>query len=385
MILSACLKRLSLSALYLRSASDLSMRSIEGIITINLGKQAICASLAAMLLASRATCGLVRSVSACAKVLVLVSVVGPLPAAIAGSGQGESGRLQQFEQVMFGKSNESSSADERLNVIETSLFGKARPGTFSDRLDGVGKVLGAAAAPPSNPPAVNEPGSARADLSAQKAGQQINELLKQGLKDYSDGHYAEAAKTFNKVLEIDSRNSNAMYNLAAIDEKRGDLASALRKYELALSFSPNDAELKNTVNSVRRELSSSRAYRDRNLANEAGPPPDPARTPDQQSRILAEQQYQAAWQQAKANRRGHSPVLQGSASSSAYRPPVANVPINSQAPPPVLGVEPRSRAMGNAARNAAAVGLMVGLGVMSSRVGGLGGLRCPICRVLRSR
>lgn len=348
-----------------------------------------------------------------------------LPAALADSLEDQNGRLQQFEQVMFGKSNAAKSTDERLNFIESSLFGKTKPGSFNERLDGVGKVLGAAGAPPSSlpsgpsvglspGPAMNMPTgsaasssntrrsigspsdplsapltsgvpSARPDLSREAAGQHINELLRQGLKEYSDNRFSDAQRTFSKVLELDGRNSNAMYNLAAIDEKKGDLYGALRKYELALSFNPDDVELQNTVNSVRKELTSSRFSRNGDRANSMNTPIEQARSPSELSRMQAEQQYQSALQQAKASRHGRSPVLQGSASSAVYRPPVASVPVTSQSAPPVLGVEPRSRGMSNAARNAASVGLMVGLGVMSSRVGGLGALHCPICRVLRSR
>lgn len=356
-------------------------------------------------------------------IAISVSAVFVTPA-FADSLQDHNGRLQQFEQVMFGKSNAAKSTDERLNIIESSLFGKAKNGSFGERLDGVGKVLGAAGAPPSSLPSSQSIGSSpspvmgssigsassssyagrsiglpsdplsappnsavpmRPDLSREAAGQHINELLRQGLKEYSDNRFSDAQKTFGKVLELDGRNSNAMYNLAAIDEKRGDLYGALRKYELALSFNPDDAELQNTVNSVRKELASSRVSRNHDRANSMSAPIEQARSPSELSRMQAEQQYQSALQQAKASRHGQSPVLQGSASSAVYRPPVASVPVTSQSAPPVLGVEPRSRGMSNAARNAASVGLMVGLGVMSSRVGGLGALHCPICRVLRSR
>jgi hypothetical protein len=313
----------------------------------------------------------------------------PFPA-FAGAESADKGRLNTYEQAVLGKAGGSGSVASRVSALEVELFGKAKTGDVGKRLDAIGAVLGPSGAPPSKPPSeqpsnlqegpVTSAGSLNSSgggpvheghVTVSDSAGEVDSYLKQGIKQYSEGNYADARASFNRVLKSDPRNCHAMYNLAAIDERFGDLGAALNKYQLALSFNPSDPELQRAVASVRQELAGRAA---------------------QDSRRRAELEYQTAAEQERGRHGGR--VLQGSATTSTCQPPVFN---NSFQPPPVLDVTTPSpntvsaappseefhRPRGpSPAKTAAAVGLMVGVGLMSSKVPALGALHCPICRIL---
>lgn len=193
---------------------------------------------------------------------------------------------------------------------------------------------------------------------------EVVDLLRAGIKRFQEGDYQSAEKLFGRALMLDPRNCNAIFNLGAIDEKYGNLPGALRKYELALSLSPDDRELQKAVDSVKEMLAARSA---------------------QEAREQAEKEYQTASQQSKSDHQ-KSAALHGSAVSKGERP-VVTVPVRSYAPYAAsvkLNNEQQPSKARAVARTAAAVGLMVGVGVMVGRGGGLGALHCPLCRLLGS-
>lgn len=339
-------------------------------------------------------------------VLSTVTLILP-PAVLAAPEVNEEGRLQQYEKAVTGKVGNKGSINDRLAAIEKVVFGKAKKGSASDRLNAIGKEIGSAGAPPSEAPScLSGPQAPAADLShsptlnsatggenrdcgmsaatpsspdslrvsrhvgrvavTQEDRVETENLLRQGMQAYSQGRYPDASGFFNQVLERDPRNCHAMYNLAAIDESRGDLDAALQKYELALSFNRSDVELQKAVDSVRQELNERNAQR---------------------AREEATRQYQLAEQQAHHGHVNSNGRLSGGVAQNQFQPPVVDVSTpnfhtaNAPMHPPPAGP---SRAA-SVARTAASIGLMVGIGMAAGRGVGLGALHCPICRVLNSR
>lgn len=86
------------------------------------------------------------------------------------------------------------------------------------------------------------------------AADKAKDLLRQALKSYAEGNTALAESNFKKVLTIDHANTDAYYNLGAIAESRGDLATALNYYQSALKINPADTDLDNAVTTVQSKL-----------------------------------------------------------------------------------------------------------------------------------
>src|SRR5262249_25654039 len=57
----------------------------------------------------------------------------------------------------------------------------------------------------------------------------------------------------------DADNANALYNLGALMERRGNLDGALRYYRLSLSASPQDRQLQGIVDEISQDLSQRQA------------------------------------------------------------------------------------------------------------------------------
>ncbi len=82
----------------------------------------------------------------------------------------------------------------------------------------------------------------------------IASLLKQAMNKYNQGDTRGAELLFHKVLTIDFRNSDALYNLGVIAESNGDLQTALKDYQIAASSNPIDPEIAQAVNQIELKL-----------------------------------------------------------------------------------------------------------------------------------
>ncbi|MFF4351594.1 tetratricopeptide repeat protein [Streptomyces sp. NPDC001530] len=85
---------------------------------------------------------------------------------------------------------------------------------------------------PSAAPSESKPASV-----ARKA-QQANELLQTGIRQQEQQDPNGAAHTYNKVLELDPRNTFAWYNLGVIAQQAGRTADARAAYDKALKIDP---------------------------------------------------------------------------------------------------------------------------------------------------
>jgi tetratricopeptide (TPR) repeat protein len=94
---------------------------------------------------------------------------------------------------------------------------------------------------------------------APKAVLNTKELLQLGAQRFKEGNALQADAAFRKVLVHDPENADALFNLGALQEGRGDYVSALGLYTSAQRVKPNDGEIKSAVQSMQDRFSNKRA------------------------------------------------------------------------------------------------------------------------------
>lgn len=115
----------------------------------------------------------------------------------------------------------------------------------------------------------------------------VESLLRTGISRHRAGDEMAAQRFFLRVLQIDSRNTNALFNLGAIAEQSGDLDQAHQYYLRAVKSSPNDENLIAAEQQVREAIASRKAslfierrppeFQQRALStSDVMPPPAPA-------------------------------------------------------------------------------------------------------------
>jgi tetratricopeptide (TPR) repeat protein len=72
--------------------------------------------------------------------------------------------------------------------------------------------------------------------------QQIEKLLGWGEERFSKGNIPSAIKIFQRILQIDRTNSQALNNLGVIQWQLGDVVSAMETFQIVLSLSPKDPD-----------------------------------------------------------------------------------------------------------------------------------------------
>ncbi len=79
------------------------------------------------------------------------------------------------------------------------------------------------------------------------------EVYLNGVNAYRQGHYQEAARTFEQVAQTPIRNPGLFYNIGNAHLKAGDIGRAILWYERARLMAPNDPDLRfNLANAVSR-------------------------------------------------------------------------------------------------------------------------------------
>lgn len=210
----------------------------------------------------------------------------PLLASAGTLSAGQMTRVEQAESVLFGNARSSLSDEARLRAIETNLFGDyKKSGSADSRLSAVEKVIGDSKnnflLPPIAPTldTGNHDIQEAPELSLSSAGNAIyddstgddraSQLLKSAMAKYSLGDSAEAKRLFKEVIKVDSNSEDAYFNLGVIAESEGDREEALANYRRAYQLNPTDGELRQTVDSLSRQLAEEkRALETERLANE---------------------------------------------------------------------------------------------------------------------
>lgn len=220
------------------------------------------------------------AISICLVALMLT----PLPA-LAAMSASDSGRLDQYEQSIFGSQRRQLSEESRLRALEINLFGKSKTGAHEARLSAIAKIMGtpstakylppmagsvdaiAAAAPvkpKSTKPSASEltkyavdddSGYGNVSTSAAPAqSDQIKDILRQALEKHSQGDSNTAERLFKQALSINPRNADANFNLAAMLEDKGDLNGALHYYDAAAKASPADHDIQDAIAGTRDKI-----------------------------------------------------------------------------------------------------------------------------------
>lgn len=217
-----------------------------------------------------------RQFCAAFSLLLALSSNGFSPAAAQLSRDPEA-RVAAFEGALFGNVSSGEPLDKRLAVIEGNLFAEQKAGSVSERLDAIARVLdpgsattlasplGPASGLLSGQPLVapeRERRQGRVDVSVQSSPE-LDNLFQKGTQSYQEGRLGEAEQFFQQVLKEDHDNVNALYNLGALAEERGDLHGAHDYYRLAVNVNPEDRQLRAAVDEVGQELSRRQASEDR--------------------------------------------------------------------------------------------------------------------------
>lgn len=95
--------------------------------------------------------------------------------------------------------------------------------------------------------------------SVNEAPDSSKSILVRAVEKYSAGNVAEAAVLFQKVLAVDPNNSDAHYNMGAIDEQQGRLTEALAHYQVASRANPSDKDYSEAVRSLSQKLQTAKA------------------------------------------------------------------------------------------------------------------------------
>jgi len=213
-----------------------------------------------------------RELHALLSLFIAFSSNGNLSALAQPSTSSEA-QLGKLERLLFGNVRDGAPLEQRLDMLETNVFGERKTGNISARLEALGKVVNPGSAMtlmPPQAPALDlgqaEPAAApdrerkqgHVDFSVNQSPG-LNDLLKQGTESYRAGRLDDAEKSFRQVLSRDRNNADALYNLGALSEQRGDLDGALNYYRLALSANPQDEQLRATVNEITQELAKRQA------------------------------------------------------------------------------------------------------------------------------
>ncbi|HEY9871650.1 MAG TPA: tetratricopeptide repeat protein [Candidatus Obscuribacterales bacterium] len=182
-------------------------------------------------------------------------------------------RLAQFEVILFGSSRSAEPLEQRLQALESNVFGQPKSGYVAARLDAIGQIVQPGSAStfmPPPAPGLDATGSTAdappeiehkhppVDASPAETAQ-LSDLLRQGVDRFKQGRLDEAEQSFHRVIDHDRNNVHALYNLGAIAEQRGELADAHNYYSLALGINPADRQIEAALNEVSRELSERQA------------------------------------------------------------------------------------------------------------------------------
>jgi tetratricopeptide (TPR) repeat protein len=179
------------------------------------------------------------------------------------------------------------------------------------------------------------------------------------MQSYGRGQLDEAARLFQEALKTDGANTDALYNLGALAEKRGDLEQALDYYRRALSANPDDKQLQATIDEVAARAAESRA---------------------EAARARAEQEFALAASQARHAGLSVHPAAPPYASAVSAerrfsgRPATCQLPLTS-------GARKQGSGSGGLMRSVTGMALTVGTSYLGGSIGGA--LRCPMCRIIR--
>jgi tetratricopeptide (TPR) repeat protein len=87
-------------------------------------------------------------------------------------------------------------------------------------------------------------------VSTQMNQVEATTFLKGGIVKHQNGDDQGAMLDFQQAVNLDPSNSDAHFNLAAIEEARGEIGPALAEYRAVLQYNPNDQSAIAAVNQL---------------------------------------------------------------------------------------------------------------------------------------
>lgn len=205
-------------------------------------------------------------------------IAAQAPLLAASLSKAEETRLSQYEVQIFGKARPQLSDETRLRALENNLFGAAKDGEPSTRLEAMSKLLGSNTAsaqkgfsppmaaqldrtefapkPQATPDAVSPPYKSDDAPAPASTDDQTKQLLRTALARHSEGKTAEAERLFKQVLHIDPKNADANFSLGTMAEQKGDLQSAARFYKAANASNPSDYEIQDALTAIQSKIKS---------------------------------------------------------------------------------------------------------------------------------
>ncbi len=90
-------------------------------------------------------------------------------------------------------------------------------------------------------------GFASAGCAGETADRQTVELYRQGNLLYEGGKYAEASRTYERIIERGIRNGHVYYNLGNAYYKQDQIGRAILAYERASRLMPRDVDLRSNL------------------------------------------------------------------------------------------------------------------------------------------
>lgn len=176
--------------------------------------------------------------------------------------QGLLHRVNKMEECLYGAAHKEKPLDLRISELEAQTLGGGQHGPLAKRLENIEKLVNgqthgtAVIPPPSVAPPIAPPIEAKRQEKKQETTPtaDINDMLKKGTAAHSAGQSEEAEKIFKDVLVKSPFNSNAMFNLGAIAESKGDLTTALGNYRTALIGAPDDPQIQQAIAQVEAQI-----------------------------------------------------------------------------------------------------------------------------------
>lgn len=208
---------------------------------------------------------IVRTVIALAQAGLLLGLSPAVALAQDSFSQSDLTRIEKAENTIFGQGDRSDLTGEaRLRVLETNLFGDyKKSGSISSRLKAVDEIISKT---PSQeglllPPIAPTYDNGHANITEApeiapmaEASDPGSRLLKQAMDRYAAGDMVSAKRLFQEVTRVDSNSEDAYFNLGVIAESEGNKKEALDYYRRAFQINPSDAELRQTVDTLSRQI-----------------------------------------------------------------------------------------------------------------------------------
>ncbi|MCB9469740.1 MAG: tetratricopeptide repeat protein [Candidatus Obscuribacterales bacterium] len=210
-----------------------------------------------------------RTVIALAQASLLLGLSPAVALAQDSFSQSDLTRIEKAENTIFGQGDRSDLTGEaRLRVLETNLFGDyKKSGSISSRLKAVDEMISKTPSqeglllPPIAPTYDNghtniteAPEIAPMPEVTESAADPGSRLLKQAMDRYAAGDMVSAKRLFQEVTRVDSNSEDAYFNLGVIAESEGNKKEALDYYRRAFQINPSDAELRQTVDTLSRQI-----------------------------------------------------------------------------------------------------------------------------------